>query len=225
MADTNFCTRCGNSLSNHDIFCCNCGTRKRQLVDSIALQSLSSEKDIITNYFLAGYQYKSIVLALKQYHEITMSVRTLKRRLLTYDLKRKNVQVPESTVRQIIQCEIQGPSAQQGYRGMWHTLKTSYGISYPRDAVMKIIREVDPEGTKIRRARRLHRRKYISAGPNFCWHIDGHDKLKPYGFPIHGCVDGFSRRVIWLRVSRTNNNPIVPAYSVFKCIERTENMS
>ena len=22
------------------------------------------------------------------------------------------------------------------------------------------------------------------------WHIDGYDKLKPYGFPIHGCIDG-----------------------------------
>ncbi len=29
-----------------------------------------------------------------------------------------------------------------------------------------------------------------SQGPNHVWHIDGYDKLKPFGFPIHGCVDG-----------------------------------
>ena len=23
----------------------------------------------------------------------------------------------------------------------------------------------------------------------FCWHMDVNDKLKPYGFSIHGCVD------------------------------------
>ena len=30
----------------------------------------------------------------------------------------------------------------------------------------------------------------IVQGPDFCWHIDGYDKLKPYGFAIHGCIDG-----------------------------------
>ena len=23
------------------------------------------------------------------------------------------------------------------------------------------------------------------------WHVDGYDKLKPFGFPIHGCIDGY----------------------------------
>lgn len=29
-------------------------------------------------------------------------------------------------------------------------------------------------------------------GPNQVWHLDGFDKLKPYGFCIHGCIDGKS---------------------------------
>ena len=28
-------------------------------------------------------------------------------------------------------------------------------------------------------------------GPNYCWHVDGLDKLKTYGFAIHGCIDGY----------------------------------
>lgn len=39
----------------------------------------------------------------------------------------------------------------------------------------------------------------------------GYDKLKPYGFPIHGAVDGFSRRILWLEVSRSINDPRLPA--------------
>ena len=41
--------------------------------------------------------------------------------------------------------------------------------------------------------------------------ISGYDKLKPYGFPIHGAIDGYSRKIIWLEVTRTNNNPEVTA--------------
>ena len=26
-------------------------------------------------------------------------------------------------------------------------------------------------------------------GSNFIWHADGYDKLKSYGFAIHGCID------------------------------------
>lgn len=51
----------------------------------------------------------------------------------------------------------------------------------------------------------------IRAGPNYCWHMDGYDKLKPYGFPIHGCIDGFSRKMLRLRLSKSNNCPSVIA--------------
>ena len=39
--------------------------------------------------------------------------------------------------------------------------------------------------------------------------MDGYDKLKPFGFPIHGAIDGYSRRIIWLEVGASNNNPFV----------------
>ena len=63
----------------------------------------------------------------------------------------------------------------------------------------------------MRKRRCLKRRTYVSRGSNFCWHIDGYDKLKPFGFSIHGCVDGFSRKIIWLEVQRSNKNPKVVA--------------
>ena len=33
-------------------------------------------------------------------------------------------------------------------------------------------------------------------GPNFLWHLDGYDKLSPYNFCIHGCIDGYSHAVV-----------------------------
>uniref|UniRef100_A0A1X7VU93 Integrase core domain-containing protein n=1 Tax=Amphimedon queenslandica TaxID=400682 RepID=A0A1X7VU93_AMPQE len=51
------------------------------------------------------------------------------------------------------------------------------------------------------------------------WHIDGYDKLSPYGIAIHGCIDGFSRIIIWLRASPTNNNPKVVARFYLEALE------
>ncbi len=51
-------------------------------------------------------------------------------------------------------------------------------------------RILDPEGVNIRKQRRLKRRLYRNPGPNYAIHIDGYDKLKPYGFAIHGAIDG-----------------------------------
>ena len=35
----------------------------------------------------------------------------------------------------------------------------------------------------------------------------GYDKLKPFGFPVHGAIDGFSRKVLWVDVTWSNNSP------------------
>ena len=45
----------------------------------------------------------------------------------------------------------------------------------------------------------------------FPFSLAGYDKLKPFGFPIHGCICGFSRKILWLEVVKTNNDPRVTA--------------
>ena len=76
------------------------------------------------------------------------------------------------------------------YRHIWDTLQRR-GIQVPRFVVQELMQYLDPEGCELRRAHRLRRRVYHNAGPNAVWHVDGYDKLKPYGFPIHGCIDGW----------------------------------
>ncbi|CAM4619244.1 unnamed protein product [Leuciscus chuanchicus] len=55
-------------------------------------------------------------------------------------------------------------------------------------------------------------------GPNQVWHVDGYDKLKPFGIAISGCIDGYSRRVMWLSSGSTNNDPAVIAHHYLQCV-------
>lgn len=87
-----------------------------------------------------------------------------------------------------------------------------------KETVRHALRIIDPDGVDRRLRHRLQRRQYKERGPNFLWHIDGYDKLKPCGFSIHGCIDGYSRRIMWLEVGMSNNDPTVVARYFVKCI-------
>lgn len=62
------------------------------------------------------------------------------------------------------------------------------------------------------------RRGYFAAGPNQVWHVDGYDKLKPFGIAISGCIDGFSRKVMWLCSGSSNNDPRIIAHYYMQCV-------
>ena len=78
--------------------------------------------------------------------------------------------------------------------------------------------DTDLEGVSMRKKKTIKRRTYETNGPFDVFHIDGNDKLKRFGFAIHGCIDGFSRKLIWLFVSTTNNDPLVAANFYLKAI-------
>ena len=217
-----FCSSCGYNLEETFNFCPNCGTRTARPsaeIDSTTVHS-EAEKEAIESYFFAGYEYDTILCFLSKYHGITMSLSTLKRRLKQYELKRKTGdEVSDNELMEIIRKEIDGPSCVSGYRTLWHTLRLKYRMCVPRARVQALLKEIDPVGTEQRKRHRLKRREYKSPGPNQCWHVDGYDKLKPFGFPVHGAIDGYSRRMLWLKVTRTNSNPAVIAKYYHDCIE------
>ena len=86
-------------------------------------------------------------------------------------------------------------------------LRIKYGLFVPRQEVESLIRTIDSARVEDRKRHRLKRWTYESPRPNYCWQVDGYDKLKPFGFPIHGAVDGYSRILMWRMVDRTNNDP------------------
>ena len=69
------------------------------------------------------------------------------------------------------------------------------------------MKSLDPEGVTLRSGHKLRTRTYRLQGPNFIWHIDGCDKLKPLGFAMDGATDGYSCKILWLKVLPSNNNP------------------
>lgn len=84
-------------------------------------------------------------------------------------------------------------------------------VSKKGNVVYSLMQILDPKGIEIRKKGRLRRRQYFTKGPNYLWHVDAYDKLKPYGLCISGCIDGFSRHIMWLNMYHTSSNPRVIA--------------
>lgn len=69
-----------------------------------------------------------------------------------------------------------------------------------RKEVRIILSILGPVYSQARQTRCLRRRQFIAQGHNFIWHKDSYDKLKPYGICINGNMDGFSRKIMWLKL-------------------------
>ena len=216
-----FCHDCGEKLEEDFIYCSNCGIKQDSSQLSyrhLLSHEVLSEKEAIEGYFYSGFNYKTIVDFLSKYNGLSMSISTLKR-LSFYGFKRNKKDVDLSEVEGTILHELDGPGSISGYRGMWHTLRIKYNLNVPRKEVEHLMRKLDPVGVEERKRHKLKRRKYVSPGPNHCWHVDGYDKIKPFGFAIHGGIDGYSRRIMWLILDRTNNDPSVTANFFVNCVE------
>ena len=105
-----------------------------------------------------------------------------------------------------IRALLDGPECMGGYRFVWQRFKME-GHQVTRNVVQLLLSQLDLEGCYMRKCNRFRRRVYRNERPNAAWHADGYDKLKPYGFAIHGCIDGWSHKVLWLLVTRSNNYP------------------
>lgn len=169
-----------------------------------------TRNDLIAKYFSDGYAYVEILQFLVSYHQISMSLRHLNRILRSLGLFRRHNKSSLNEVILTINKLLQGSFSSVGYRFMHQKLR-SLGVMTDKETVRLCLLNLDPDGVERRRSRKLQRRVYTSRGPDFTWHIDGYDKLKPYGFAIHGAIDGYSRKILWLAVGNTNNNPNVVA--------------
>ena len=153
--------------------------------------------ELCTDYFQLGLRQHEILHVLAVCHRISISLRTLQRKLKCLGLCR---QQPSDFYDAV--CYIQEDVARSGglcgYRWMYAKCKEN-NVPVTRDVVAVIMQLVDPQGVQWRQRRRLRRRQYIAKGPNFLWHVEGNDKLKPFGVAIHGCIDGYSRQIIWLQ--------------------------
>ncbi|XP_068697380.1 uncharacterized protein [Montipora foliosa] len=103
---------------------------------------------------------------------------------------------------------------------MTQRLVVNYGLVVDKETVRELLKILDPDGVAARSRHTLQRRQYRTKGPNHLWHIDGYDKLKPFGFCVHGTMDGYSRRIMWLEVGPSNNDPSIIAQYFVDCVRQ-----
>ena len=179
-----------------------------------------TRNELIKIYFMEGLKYMEIVLFLFCHHNIIISVRHLKRILLSLNFQRRPTHF--SSVRDtinIVKQEMKVSGGCIGYRTMWKRLTKDHGLSVKRTEIMQIMKHLSPHATEKRKAHRLQRRMYTVKGPNYLWHVDGYEKLKPFGFCIHGCIDGYSRRIMRLEVESSNTNPAIVTHYYLDCLK------
>jgi hypothetical protein len=175
--------------------------------------------ETIEKYFHLGFNQAEILAFLTCCHGVSLSLRQLKRVLAQRGLRKQKNISDLGLVISTIERELQGSGSNVGYRNMWQRLVNDHHLVVNKETVRHALRLIDPDGTARRLRHRLQRRQYVTKGPNFIWHIDGYDKLKPFGFCVHGCIDGYSRRILWLEVGLSNNNPAVIAKYFVDCVQ------
>lgn len=111
---------------------------------------------------------------------------------------------------EFIHAQLRQSGRMHGYRLM-HLKCIQHGLIVQKESVHELLRTLDPQGLEIRCRRRLLRRQYATRGSNHLWLIDSYDKLTPHGVCINGCIDGFSRQIMWLEAGKTNSDPHVIA--------------
>lgn len=176
--------------------------------------------NLIQTYFQSGFSNSEILAVILLQHNVIMSERTLKRIMHRLNLFRRKHFSPIMDVADYIFELLNTSSQLHGYR--WIHLKClQRGFVVTQRTIRLLLQQLDPHGVQLRSRGRLQRRKYHCPGPNYVWHIDSYDKLKRYGIAINGCIDGFSRKIVWLEAYLTSNDPkVIASYyldSVEKC--------
>ena len=133
-----------------------------------------------------GYEQKQILSCFLQIHDENLSSRQLRRILARRGLTRRKNVFNLSTVVNRIERELQCSGRNIRYRSMWQRLVVDHDLVDTKNTVRHTLRFLDPEGVHERFRHRLQRGEYKARGPNFLWHIDGLDKLKPSGFAYRG---------------------------------------
>ncbi|KAB0804068.1 hypothetical protein PPYR_01038 [Photinus pyralis] len=169
-------------------------------------------EELISFYFRMGLQQCEIVSCLALNHSIFISDRHLRRLLRKLNLFRRQNYSDITDVANFIENSVHQHSQLHGYRWMYlKCLQANFVVT--QEVVRLLLHIIDPVGVDIRTRRRLRRRQYKNKGPNFLWHMDCYDKLKPFGICISGCIDGFSRRIMWLYAGNNTSDPsVIAAY-------------
>ena len=145
----------------------------------------------------------------------SVSTKTIQRRIRFFDLKQDvYTDISDSDLDELV-LSITNEFQNCGIRRMKGFLR-SQNVHVSWNRVRTSMWRVNPSGLLMRSLQLniVRRRKYRVAGPNALWHMDGHHKLIRWGFVIHGCIDGYTRRLMFLKYS--TNNLATTVFNLFE---------
>ncbi|XP_031343118.1 uncharacterized protein LOC116177155 [Photinus pyralis] len=85
----------------------------------------------------------------------------------------------------------------------------SRNFQIARWRVRERLQAINPIRISLRRTHAICRRTYRVKGPNYLWHMDSNHKLTTFRFVFHGCIDGYSRLIIYLKCLPDNTSQSV----------------
>lgn len=165
-------------------------------------------------FFTRAWNDEKMLLRLTGLGYPVRSVRTVQRIRLSIGCEhrvRMNREEKDEAMRRVLDEELRKAHAPRfGRTQLWNVL-SQQGFHFARDRMWRYVCEVDPEGVAARtRGPRGYRRRgaYIVPGVNKVWSIDAHCKLEHFGFQIYGCIDAYSRYVIWAYVGISSRTKV-----------------
>ena len=89
------------------------------------------------------------------------------------------------------------------------------GINVQRFRIRESLKRIDGIGRAVRCQYAICRRTYSVRDANHLWHIDSNHKLISWTFVIHGCIDGYSRAIVYLKCCTGNCNKASTVFQYF----------
>ncbi len=106
-------------------------------------------EDLVQSYFRLGFSNKEILCLLAHQHGVIISKRTLQRLCRKLNLFRRKNQTDIEEIASFVQSEM-------ATSGRWlHRRAIRRGYVVSQETMRMVIKEIDPEGVELRRARRL----------------------------------------------------------------------
>ena len=160
-------------------------------------RTISIDVSVVTEYRRLRYNWVDIAKVLN------VNIRTLRRWVRATDFVEPLQRVTNEVLDHMISCYSNSNPPHLDEASTCGFL-ASTNVRCTRQELRDSLRRTDPDGILARSTRRIARRQYRVEGPYHLVHIDGHHKLIRYGMVTHGCIDGFSRVIMYLVTSNNN---------------------
>ncbi|KAL3866206.1 hypothetical protein ACJMK2_043528 [Sinanodonta woodiana] len=123
-------------------------------------------RHLVELYFYMDFTYDEIAMILSIKHNMTISVRHLKRKLHELNLTRRKGYSDLDTVLSFIEYPLTASGQMHGYRWMCQKCLLN-GLKVKKEDIRFMLRMLDPQGVKLRQRRCLRRQQYFSKGPKY----------------------------------------------------------